>query len=465
MTPDQWSKAHREELIRDIGKLVACPSVSKQEAESLYGSGVDSAMKTAADIAEAYGFSVIPNNHVLRVVCKQPDMPGGKEVGIWAHMDVVEPGAGWMRDPWHMEVRDGFLLGRGVKDNKGPAMAVLHALRYIQEEHIKFPYGLSLYLGASEENGMGDIEAYRREGGRFPDFSIVADGRWPVAFGEKGQILAELENSVSDDSGILGIEAGSADNVVCGEACAWLNTGLEQVPDGISQDRQGERICLKARGISRHAAFPEGGINAFEVLADALSQIPGQNRRDRSQFLLSGRIAGEYDGKTLGIACADEDSGPLTCVVTRAHMDAAHVLRICVNIRYPVTYEEDEIIGRLQEGSRTQGLSCRILHSSRPVKVDKNHPLINALMDGYRKVTGRDEAPFVLSGGTYAGRLPQAVSFGMGGWNEAGLSELTGTGRGGAHGPDEAVLIENLLAGMEIYIEALARLGKTELEP
>ena len=80
---------------------------------------------------------------------------------------------------------------------------------------------------------MADIEAFKKEEGSFPDFSIVADGRWPVAFGEKGQILAELECCLSDDSAVLRVEAGNADNGVCGEARAWLSTRPDHAPEGI----------------------------------------------------------------------------------------------------------------------------------------------------------------------------------------------------------------------------------------
>ena len=40
---------------------------------------------------------------------------------------------------------------------------------------------------------------------------------------------------------------------------------------GISVDQDGEYVKVTALGISRHAAFPEGSVNAVHVLAKALT--------------------------------------------------------------------------------------------------------------------------------------------------------------------------------------------------
>lgn len=474
ITPQQWSREHLEELIRDIAVLVSCPSVSEPEkaeenrdrradiAEP-YGHGVAAAFQAAAEIAKRYGFTVCRNSHVLRVICKYPDIPGGKEIGIWGHLDVVSPGPGWTKDPWMMEYRDGFLLGRGVKDNKGPAMAALYALRYLKENNVRFPYGLSLYLGASEENGMKDIMAYRKEGGRFPDFSVVADGRWPVAYGEKGQILAELTCRLPENSAIYGLEGGEADNAVCGSARAWLKDRIQinNIPDPVHVSSENGRFCLEAQGNTRHAAFPEGGINALGVLSGVLAEL--LTGVHRILFQTIERIASGCDGSSLGIACEDSESGPLTCVVTGARLRNDHVLALRINIRYPAVCKEEKLLDQFIKGCESQGFSCQILRSSKPVRTNKNHPLVTALMKGYVRASRKPDVPFILSGGTYAGHLPQAVSFGMGGWPEPGLTELVGPGKGGAHGADEAVLVDNLLHGIEVYIEALAELGKTDL--
>ncbi len=465
MTPRQWSELHRSEMIQDIAALVACPSVSEAGgANGPYGPGVAKALETAADIAGRCGFAVRPSGHVLRVICKAPDMPDGSEIGIWAHLDVVPPGPGWTRDPWKMEEHRGYLVGRGVKDNKGPAMAALYAMRWLKEEQVPFPQGLSLYLGASEENGMGDLPAYLQEGGSLPDYSIVADGRWPVAFAEKGQLLAEFTARLHDWAPVMRLEAGSADNAVCGQARVWLTERPDVCAENIRllEDEEGVYV-LEARGISRHAAFPEGSLNALGLLTKTLSELtqlpPGlRERLEAVAFVASG-----CDGSALGLRCGDADSGPLTCAATGGDLSPGGDLRFRANIRYPITCSEAELEERLRSSCRELGFSVRILKSSPPAGICKSHPLVTALTAAYSEIMGRTSPPFVLAGGTYAGRLPQAVSFGMGGWPEPDLERAAGPGKGGAHAPNEAVLISNLLRGSEIYMEALKRLGTTRL--
>ena len=46
------------------------------------------------------------------------------------HADVVVPGVGWTSDPWTMQRRDGFLIGRGVLDDKGPLVVSLYAMKF-----------------------------------------------------------------------------------------------------------------------------------------------------------------------------------------------------------------------------------------------------------------------------------------------------------------------------------------------
>ena len=79
-------------------------------------------------------------------------------------MDVVPEGPGWHTDPFEMVRREGWLLGRGTIDDKGPAVLSLHAARFfaerVEETGERMPYTLRVLLGANEETRMGDVEWY-----------------------------------------------------------------------------------------------------------------------------------------------------------------------------------------------------------------------------------------------------------------------------------------------------------------
>ena len=232
---------------------------------------------------------------------------------------------------------------------------------------------------------------------------------------------------------------------------------------GIRCYTEGEVQWIEAKGTARHAAFPEGSVNALGILFEAFSECPELSKNDREQFELLKNMALKHDGSSFGLERWEKDSGPLTCVVTSGRIEQDKRLHIKVNIRYPITVQEGEILRCLKENCEKLGIYVRILKSLQPASIEKEHPVIGILTESYGVVTGRIEEPFVLAGGTYAGKLPQAVAFGMGGWKEPGLEIVAGSGGGGAHGANEAVLIQNLIKGAEIYVTALKNLGKTRL--
>ena len=75
-------------------------------------------------------------------------------------------------------------------------------------------------------------------------------------------------------------------------------------------------------------------------------------------------------------------------------------------------------------------------------------------------MTGRDDAPYTMGGGTYSREVPNAISYGFG-LPAAGhdLSFLP-PGHGRAHGRDEILWMEKIETGMKIYLGALLALDR-----
>lgn len=92
------------------------------------------------------------------------------------HLDVVPEGDDWVYQPYAAtyDKEHDCLIGRGVSDNKGPAVMALFLLRFFRENQIPLRYNYKLIFGANEETGMWDIPEYlsRR---KVPDFSLVPD--------------------------------------------------------------------------------------------------------------------------------------------------------------------------------------------------------------------------------------------------------------------------------------------------
>ena len=116
---------------------------------------------------------------------------GEPELGILAHLDVVPEGTGWTGEPYKARIADGKLYGRGAIDDKGPAVAVMYAMKALKELNIPLKKGFKLILGTDEENGSADLEYYFTKENP-PKYSFTPDGNYPVINIEKGMIRANF---------------------------------------------------------------------------------------------------------------------------------------------------------------------------------------------------------------------------------------------------------------------------------
>ncbi len=84
-----------------------------------------------------------------------------------------------------MERREGWLLGRGVIDDKGPAVLSIYAGAFFLREGITPRYTFRALLGCDEEVGMTDVKHYLA-GHEQPLFLFTPDAEYPVCNAEKG---------------------------------------------------------------------------------------------------------------------------------------------------------------------------------------------------------------------------------------------------------------------------------------
>ncbi|MEM9489129.1 MAG: M20/M25/M40 family metallo-hydrolase, partial [Myxococcota bacterium] len=67
-------------------------------------------------------------HHAPVLVALRPPEHGDRRVGLYAHYDVEEAGAGWSGQPFTTHVANGRIYGRGVADNLGPLALRLASL-------------------------------------------------------------------------------------------------------------------------------------------------------------------------------------------------------------------------------------------------------------------------------------------------------------------------------------------------
>ncbi len=140
-----------EDVVSDIASLVAYPSVadtSAAEPGAPFGRSVRDALDCGLGIAERLGYEVTDDDGYVGIA----DIPGEREeqIATIAHVDVVPAGPGWNTDPFSMGRREGWLLGRGVIDDKGPAVLSLYAGAFFLREGITPRYTVRALLGCDE---------------------------------------------------------------------------------------------------------------------------------------------------------------------------------------------------------------------------------------------------------------------------------------------------------------------------
>lgn len=477
----EWVDAHEEAILADIKRLVSIGSVAELDSEvKPYGQACRDVMEEYIKIAAEHGYgSLSYDDRVIRVDTDQVD--GQPDIGIWNHLDVVPAGHDWKYKPYDLTVEGGCLIGRGVKDNKGPAVAAIYGVQCLQEMGVELRHKISLYAGLEEEKGMSDIHWLNDNQVELPKMNIVLDSRYPVCYGEKGILSITLANRGKISGNILELEGGESENSVAGRAhmvvkAAWPVQAPAGLPGWISISWEDGKLTIETRGLSKHAAHAEGSENAIYRLFSAVSGkepsckalcdlLGGSLDRETMELLgvYADLSAGIY-GDGLGIVSEDEISGRLTAVASLVSLKDG-ICSLTYNIRYPITLKEHSgLVEKISATAAGCGMEVASYSGKAPGYFPKEHPMIHCLMDTYNEYMGRDEKPYTMAGGTYARLLPSAIGYGFRLVPEMEYPEdIIPEGHGGNHSADEAVTLESFKQQLVLFILSLAEGQKVEL--
>lgn len=421
------------------------------------GVGCKQALDCFADMAAGFGLNVENHqDHCLSVLL--PGRTDGHELGILGHLDVVPAGTGWKYDPFAAIEKNGFIIGRGACDNKGPMVMALYLLRCLRELRVPLRGGVRLIAGCDEEGGMRDIRHFLSCRSA-PDFTLNCDGAWPLCIGEKGILTADLLLPLPNGP-LREISGGEASNMVPASAGALLlgadpaavRAALAGARGITAQAREGG-VFLLAQGKAAHCAVPSAGENAIRALVGFLC-APGLLPPAQADALKTLRdLLRDDEGTALGLRFADPLSGATT--VTGALLSLRNgLLRLSINARFAVSQPIPLLESRLRERCARLGVRLEALSILPPRLDSPDQPEIRLLLDTAREFLHPRLQPYVSGGGTHSRLFPRSVPFGTG-----TLGRPSGS-LGGPHAPDEAVSAEELILGLKIYTAALLRLDR-----
>ena len=463
---DAYLEEHWEEMVEDIRTLVRIPSTEDLSAAAPgapWGPGPRAALTAVLDLAAQMGLQTHDEDGHIGYA----DLPGKSptQIGIIGHVDVVPAGPGWTFEPHDVTRKDGYLIGRGVIDDKGPSVVALHAVKFwadqVAEQGEPLPYTIRFLFGANEETGMGDV-AYYQQRHADPAFLFTPDADFPVGYGEKGWYHGLLTSAVMPEQErvVVEFEGGIATNAVPGTAHAVVRADASGLPstDRIAVSDAGAGLArLDATGKGAHASLPETGVNAIGLIVDYLLENGLCCAQERAFFELDQRLLSCTDGSGLGLACADEHFGALTIIGGTIKLENDRFLQT-MDSRFPTVITADEITGRVAQLAAGIGAEAECTKLMEPFLVDPASPVIQALLGAYNEATGEDAKPFTMGGGTYARHFSCAASFGPDKpWEEkpSWVGEM--------HGPDEGVGEDLLKQAFKIYALTLGKLMELEL--
>lgn len=453
---DRFVEKNKEAILRDISRLVAVPSVEGEPmANAPFGPGPRAALDKALEICAELGLRTHDENGYIgwaEIPGEEPE----KYLATITHLDVVPAGNGWDADPFSVRMKDGWLLGRGVSDDKGPTVLCLYALKYLKDSGRHLRYPVRALLGVNEETNMGDIHYYEAHF-PMPVFCFTPDAEFPVCNGEKGLYGSKLVSGKLCGK-ILDFHGGVATNAVPDRAAALVAAPesalcpMEHVtfePDGKGN------TWVRGWGVGGHASMPENTCNAIALVVNCLL-ASGVCTAEENEFLkVLQKLHASTDGSAIGMAADDGRFTPLTVVGGMISMKDG-VITQTVDSRYPTNMSVAKLDAVLQlacgEAARVEAS-----HGQEPFYIEADSPAIRTLIDTYNEVSGENKKPFTMGGGTYARHFPQAVSFGP----EHTDMELP-VFAGPMHGANEGAPWDKLLEALKIYILALERLEELE---
>ncbi|OUN10561.1 Sapep family Mn(2+)-dependent dipeptidase [Flavonifractor sp. An91] len=450
--------ARRQQLVEAISRLVRIRSVREEAQPGMpFGPGPAAALAEGLKLAEELGFSVKNyDNYVGTVDFNDQET----QLHILCHLDVVGEGTGWtVTEPYEPIEVDGMLYGRGTDDDKGPVAAVLLAMQAVKDLGVPLKKNVRLLLGTDEESGSEDI-AYYYSKEPYAPCTFSPDGEFPVINLEKGSYKPVFTKTWAAESAtprVKEFHGGFRINVLPPEAeCVVAGLSAEAAQPycdkaaaetGVTYvlTERGDDLHILCKGKGAHASTPEEGVNAITGLIHLLCALPLAKVGSTAALHALNALFphGDCAGKALGIAQADEMSGPLTLAFSLLELNDTG-LSGQFDSRVPVCANEDNCKAVTEAAFAKFGFTAEGGMQA-PHYTPADTPLVSTLLKCYEQYSGRKGECLAIGGGTYVHDIPGGVAFGcaMPGFN------------GNMHGADEHTCIADQLTAAKIFAQAI----------
>ena len=433
----------KDEFLTSLKTLISYPSVLNEgENGTPFGQAIQDVLEKTLEICRSLGFTTYldPKGYYGYAEIGQ----GAELLAVLCHLDVVPSGdeADWRTPPFEASIKDGWIFGRGVQDDKGPSMAALYAVKALLDSGVKFKKRVRFIFGTDEETLWRCMGRYN-ELEETATLGFAPDSSFPLTYAEKGLLQVKLHGPGSDQ---LDLEAGAAFNVVPGKA-SYQGELLEPVVAGLQAaafDYEQNDQQVTVLGLPKHAKDAAEGINAIVRLATVLQPLQSHP----ALAFIAEAVGEDATGSRLFGDISDEPSGRLSFSIAGLTLNSEKS-EIRIDIRIPVLADKDQLVEKLAEIAGSYQLDYEEFDYLAPLYVPKASELVSTLMTIYQEKTG-DTSPAMSSGGaTFARTMPNCVAFGA---LFPGVEQTE-------HQANERASLEDLYRAMDIYAETIFRLA------
>ncbi|MBF0775936.1 peptidase M20 [Streptococcus azizii] len=164
-------------------------------------------------------------------------VPDAKTLIFYNHYDTVpaDEDQPWTAKPFEVSVRDGYIYGRGVDDDKGHITARLSAVQKYLENHPFLPVNIVFIMEGAEESASVDLDKYLK---KYQSHLAAADllvweqgsrnslGQLEIAGGNKGIVTFDVFVKSAD------LDIHSSYGGVIDSASWYLMAALQSLRDG-----------------------------------------------------------------------------------------------------------------------------------------------------------------------------------------------------------------------------------------
>ncbi|MCL2147994.1 MAG: M20 family metallo-hydrolase [Methanomassiliicoccaceae archaeon] len=391
----------REEMVRVMSEMIRIPAV----APECGGAGEGRRADMLAGCLEGYDSIVrvdVPDDHdpgVMRPnILAKKNGKGRGTVWIVAHTDTVPADdlQDWDTDPFEPVVKDGRIYGRGTEDNGQAVISSMFASKFIPKGSLsKRSIGIA-YVADEEMSSRMGIEHLIKEG-HFSkdDVFIVPDWGSPG-----GELVDVAEKDL-----------------------IWIN--------------------FNVTGKSTHGSTPDRGVNAFKVgaafLVDLLAEFGREFPDENEMFIPRGST---FEPTRCG------------CTVMNVNTIPGN-FEFAMDIRVVPGYTQDEVLAVAERVARAHekatGARIEVSEIQRHVSGGMSSTegeVFGSLMESIESVIGKRPKPVGVGGATCANFF-RREGYDAYVWQHGG---------GTLHGPNEYVVIDNIVIDAKVFASLFYRL-------